>query len=289
MFDSKLKNNIIIFSFAALLAVTISIFLFYTFKPRLDLSKAGPSKVIGKAEAAGKRAEPKPNYLSEEQLASQAKQNIGSIHLPILLYHKTPDNFELQMQHLRDTGYTPVTMQEVSGIISKKTKGPAKPIAITFDDGFSDQFKAFEILKKFNFKSTSYIIVGGKESNYCIGSERRPENNCGDSYMSWDEVKRLSDSGLVEIGSHSIDHLQLSALPEIIQKFQIIESKKILEAKIGKSVTSFAYPYGKYNQTSISLVRLAGYTNGVGVEASEDQNINNLFILNRIRDTKDLR
>lgn len=225
--------------------------------------------------------------LSKPVSATSAKP-ANQIYLPILLYHKTPEDFDMQMKHLKDYGYSTVSMQEATEIINGQIKGPSKPVAITFDDGFSDQLKAFEILKKYNFKATFYIIIGSKASDYCIGVEKR-NKDCGDSYLNWNEVKQISDSGLVEIGSHTVDHLQLSALDENSQRYQIFESKKFLEEKIGKRVASFAYPYGKYNQASINLVREAGYTNATTVAASEYQTSEGIMLLNRIRNTKDLR
>ncbi len=295
MLKRKQKINIIIASALIIIFAVLSILSLIIFRPKefsfinfLHHNYKSASIVV-KVEAAGKKAEPEKTTPIANQAASTTKSASNSIYLPILLYHKTPDNFEAQMQHLKDTGYTPVTMQELVAILNKQIKGPSKPIAITFDDGFSGQLKAIDILKKFNYKSTFYIIVGGKASNYCIGAERKAENHCGDSYLSWNEIINLSNSGLVEIGSHTIDHLQLSGLSESNQKFQIFESKKILENKLGKPVLSFAYPYGKFNQISINLVRQAGYNNATGVNGSEFQSLDGIFTLNRIRDTKDLK
>jgi len=218
----------------------------------------------------------------------EAKQASTGVHLPILLYHKTPANFDFQMKHLADTGYTPVFMQEAYLILEGKITGPAKPVAITFDDGFTDQLEAVKILKKYNFKSTFYIIVGGDLSGWCIGAEKK-SNTCGDYYLNWDQIKTIQSSGLVEIGSHTVDHLQLASLNEAAQRFQIFESKKTLELNLGVSILSFCYPYGNFNTTSEQLAKEAGYNNATTVVASEYQNPTLPFRLNRIRDTKDLR
>lgn len=74
-------------------------------------------------------------------------QNI-SLQLPILMYHKTPINFESQLQHLTATGYSAITMRTASRILRGIEPAPPKPVVITFDDGYSDQLLAFELLKK---------------------------------------------------------------------------------------------------------------------------------------------
>ncbi len=218
----------------------------------------------------------------------EAKKASTGVHLPILLYHKTPANFDFQMKHLVDAGYTPVFMQEVYMILTGKMAGPTKPVAITFDDGFSDQLQAAEILKKYNFKSTFYVFTGGELSGWCIGIERTA-TNCGDSYLNWAQIKILQGSGLIEVGSHTVDHLQLASLNEAAQRFQIFESKRILEQNLGVSVLSFCYPYGNFNTITERLAKEAGYNNATTTVGSEYQNPNLLFRLNRIRDTKDLR
>lgn len=218
----------------------------------------------------------------------EIKKINGTVHLPILLYHKTPANFDFQMKHLVDAGYTPVFMQEVYMILTGKMAGPAKPVAITFDDGFSDQLQATEILKKYNFKSTFYVLIGGELSGWCVGVERNV-TTCGDSYLNWAQIKTLQGSGLIEVGSHTVDHLQLASLNEAAQRFQIFESKRILEQNLGVSVLSFCYPYGNFNTITERLAKEAGYNNATTTVGSEYQNPNLLFRLNRIRDTKDLR
>ena len=293
MLDKKQKYNIAIISFVVIIISAVLMYLVLLARTSKSMplafikNKSITTNIIGKVEAAGKKSEPSMASEGNSTDNLEAKTDNG-VHFPILLYHKTPDNFEFQMQHLKDTGYTPVTMQEGYEIITKKSPGPSKPVAITFDDGFSDQLKAFDILKKYNFKATFYIIVGGNASDYCIGAEKT-KNGCGDSYMSWDQIKTISDSGLIEIASHTIDHLQLSSLSPSKQKFQIFESKRIIQERLGKQIYSFAYPYGKLNQVSMGLVAQAGYTNATGVNASEYQSPKDIFNLNRIRDTKDLK
>ena len=77
--------------------------------------------------------------------------------------------------------------------------------------------------------------------------------------MSWLQIKELDAIG-VEIGSHSLTHRHLPALDDINLKQELSVSKQVLEDKLGKAVTSFAYPYGEYNQRVIKAVIDSGYT-----------------------------
>jgi len=80
--------------------------------------------------------------------------------------------------------------------------------------------------------------------------------------LSEDEVRRVADGGLVEVGAHTVSHPVLSALPERTQKQEITESRARLEAILGRPVESFAYPYGTradYLPSTVDIAREAGF------------------------------
>jgi peptidoglycan/xylan/chitin deacetylase (PgdA/CDA1 family) len=80
--------------------------------------------------------------------------------------------------------------------------------------------------------------------------------------MTVDEVRTLEAEGLVELGSHTVTHPRLSALPANMQREELEDSKAVLEEIIGRPVTSFAYPFGSremYTAETVWLVREAGY------------------------------
>jgi peptidoglycan/xylan/chitin deacetylase (PgdA/CDA1 family) len=81
--------------------------------------------------------------------------------------------------------------------------------------------------------------------------------------LTRDEVSLLARGGLVEIGCHTVTHPALSALAPASQEDEIRQSKASLEDVVGRSVVSFAYPYGRpcdYTQQTVSLVRDAGFS-----------------------------
>lgn len=204
------------------------------------------------------------------------------ITLPILIYHKPPADFETQLQYLKKQGYTTVHMSEVASAFAHHTSLPPKPVVITFDDGFSDQLKAADLLKKYNMEATFYLITGGERSGWCIGIERHP-GKCGDSYMNWNEVSSLASNPLFEIGAHTQDHLSLPAYPADVQSAQINISKQILQQHLGMAITTFAYPYGAYNTTTVDIVRLAGFTTAVTTQNGTTQDEKAPLTLRRVR------
>lgn len=213
--------------------------------------------------------------------------NHGVFQVPILMYHKTPADFESQLQDLAAKGYTTITLDELAGAFYAGLALPAKPVVITYDDGFSDQMTAFALLRKYNMKATYYIINGGPGSQYCIGSNRRPAP-CGDAYLSWDEVRTLDKSGLITIAAHTVDHANLAGLSEADRLYQMRQSKLELEAQLGHPVHHLAYPYGAFSPEVIASAQAAGFVTAVSTIAGTDQALSNVFALKRVRDTYSL-
>jgi peptidoglycan/xylan/chitin deacetylase (PgdA/CDA1 family) len=75
-----------------------------------------------------------------------------------------------------------------------------------------------------------------------------------------DEVCSLTEGGLVDVGAHTMSHALLSAHTKDFQQAEIRQSKVYLEELLGNPVTSFCYPFGKYSEETVSLVREAGFT-----------------------------
>jgi peptidoglycan/xylan/chitin deacetylase (PgdA/CDA1 family) len=80
--------------------------------------------------------------------------------------------------------------------------------------------------------------------------------------MTREELQHLARSKWVTVGAHSVTHSRLSALSEHQQSKEIYSSKSQLESMLGKTITTFSYPYGRkddYNQISVRLCREAGF------------------------------
>lgn len=115
-----------------------------------------------------------------------------------------------------------------------------KVVILNFDDGRKTQFThAKPILDRYGFKATFYIV--------CNYIEEKP------GFMNWNEVKQLYEEGH-DIGSHSMDHLDLSKLSTKDLEYEIGESKECLKDH-GMDATSFAYPFNK-GSTDRSVVNI---------------------------------
>lgn len=193
-------------------------------------------------------------------MESQQESRIARV--PILSYHLvrpsyprddwlikeylvTSDVFDEEMNYLSSNGYHVIPFSALEAYIDEGTPLPPKPVIISFDDGWENQFAyAFPILQKYRLTATFFIYTNAIDST---------------NHLTWGQVKTMSDAGMV-IGSHSLSHPFLAKIADATDLWrEIADSKKIIEEHIGKTVNEFAYPYGSYNQATIADVEKAGY------------------------------
>jgi peptidoglycan/xylan/chitin deacetylase (PgdA/CDA1 family) len=156
-----------------------------------------------------------------------------------------------------------LTAKDLGELFAGKGILPAKPVVLTFDDGYRDFYTdVFPVLKKYNAKATVYMIAG------FVGYK----NNLTDA-----QLKELAVSGLVDIGAHTVHHVGLTHGSSPMIEQEVTEGKKILEIMTGQPVVSFAYPNGEYDDVVATVVRQAGYTTAVstkpGIETGERTDI----------------
>ncbi len=102
-------------------------------------------------------------------------------------------------------------------------------------------------------------------------------------FMTWPQIKEMSDNGM-EIGSHTITHRILSQLSIQEQQTEISHSKAIIERNINKTVSSLAYPVGRYHCYDIESEKAAekyGYKVAFNNEAGSHRHVTNCFNINR--------
>jgi len=118
-------------------------------------------------------------------------------------------------------------------------------VAITFDDGFRDNLTvALPLLEKFNLPMTLFVTAG------FVGL---------DGYLSPDELLEISRHPLITIGAHGLNHLHFNELSREEAKYELVESRRMLEDFTGKKVELMAWPYGECNEELEDLSADAGY------------------------------
>lgn len=211
--------------------------------------------------------------------------------VPILMYHAisekaarrflpfavAPKEFESHIRFLRVERYTTYT---VSGYLRALDTGKlaAKPIVLTFDDGFADFFETvMPVLMNNAMTATLYAVSGavGGTSGWLSssGEENRP-------LMNWPQLASIAKSG-IEIGAHSVTHPALDLVPLKIARAEIAGSKKTLEDRLGMPVQSFAYPYGYYSRKIRDIVEEEGFSSACAVNYAASSAAEDRFLLSR--------
>lgn len=215
--------------------------------------------------------------------------------VPVLIYHQIIDGvhaggetsislqrFTEQMRYLHEAGYTTVSMRALVDHMRGKNVLPKKSVVLTFDDGWKNVLNAVPVLNTFQFKASFWIIT---------------EAGVGRDYVEWSDVIALGRNPDFEVYSHTATHPwdPWSNLVTWVDgdspRFgpadalrELVDSKRLLEDKLGRSVPYLAWPVGWYNDRLIEMAKQAGYEalltaeDGANGSGSDPYQIKRLFV-----------
>lgn len=109
----------------------------------------------------------------------------------------------------------------------------------------------------------------------------KSEVRLGYRTMNSDELNTFANNGLYEIGGHSITHPILTKLPLEIKRQELLQSKKFLEDLLCRPVENFSFPYGYWDEQTISLIKECGYKAACSTIRFPVLKRNNLYLLPR--------
>lgn len=199
--------------------------------------------------------------------------------VPVLNYHQVNDEeqnmltvpteeFNKQMQYLEDEGYHTINPDQLYMYVTEGTPLPTKPILITFDDGYKDNYtNAFPILKEHNFIATIFLV-----SDYM---ERF------DNYLTWEQVEEMNEYGIY-FGSHTLSHEELAPLSDEEAFRQLSQSKSVIEWRTLKWVEFIAFPCGTFTDNTLQQALKAGYKGGFTVRYDLTREGDFPFDMNRV-------
>jgi len=198
------------------------------------------------------------------------------LRIPVLMYHRvikdppsasscgtwvTAKLFEEQLKSIRRQGLSPITFKDYAALMRGDCALPARPIILTFDDGYEDNYTiAFPMLQKYGFGAVLFVVTSEKERTNCWDPEQPRAH-----LLSAAQMREMARSG-IEFGSHTISHSDLTALPVEKVEQELATSKDTLEQMLCTEVSSFAYPYGRLNEDVKQAVSHANYMFAVAAD-----------------------
>ena len=198
--------------------------------------------------------------------------------VPVLNYHQVNDEkhsaltlhvdqFREQMEYLHNQGYNTITLAQLYDYLENGTELPNKPIVITFDDGYVDNYKnVLPILKEYNMKATLFMISDAANTP---------------GFVSTEQMHQMEAGGF-DIQGHTNHHKILTKIDSTELPDALLGGKTSLEGILGEPIEYLAYP-GGFNDMLVQYVtKQSGYKMAFTVQPGTVQPGDNLYALNRL-------
>ena len=200
--------------------------------------------------------------------------------IPVLLYHSvndrpaaadrqwtvSPADFASHLSAVSASGRVAMTVTEIAKALRGERALPPRPVGITFDDGFSDNYGALALLQALGLRATIYITTGE------VGGRCR---------LSRRQIAELAGASAVEVGAHAVRHRRLDEFDAPELGAEVRGSRSHLEDLAGAAVDSFAYPHGAFDRSVRDAVIAAGYRSAAAVKNALSHDGDDPFALAR--------
>ena len=222
-------------------------------------------------------------------------------HFLILNYHditvdakSSPNSMDVSIEHFKDhlkwlqkNNYKIISVQNVFDAAAGQSKLPDKSVLLTFDDGYQSFYnQVFPLLKKYHYPATIALVGTWMDGNITPTEPGKP-------LLSWEQIREIKQSGLVEIASHTYDlhkglignpqgNTQAAAVTRIYDepmmvyetnedyvnriRIALLKSAEFIFQHAGVRPRVLIWPYGEYNQQSIQASREAGMPMTMGLK-----------------------
>ena len=203
--------------------------------------------------------------------------------IPVLMYHHvsphpgdmvtvTPETFEGQMRHLAEGGYRAISLDDLLRCIRGEMTPEGRMVAITFDDGWIDNYVyAFPVLERYGLPAAVFIVtdwVDSESAGSHLTSDVLPHREAkkaaergggGGVVLDWERIQRARAGGHISFYSHTCSHRKCDRIPAEEVREELLRSKETLEKRLGVPCPFLCWPYGKFSKESVDLAREAGY------------------------------
>ncbi|AXY75594.1 hypothetical protein D3H65_17140 [Paraflavitalea soli] len=150
------------------------------------------------------------------------------------------NSLEAQLQYLKQEGYHSIGLSDLVNHILISTPLPEKPILISFDDGYRDNFTtAYPLFEKYGIKANIFLVPA------FLRQEATRAGHEASTYLRLEDIQAM-DPGLVEYGLHSFDHKSYKILDNDAITADLLQCKNALTEMGISFQPCLAFPYGAY-------------------------------------------
>ncbi|NJO73020.1 MAG: polysaccharide deacetylase family protein [Leptolyngbyaceae cyanobacterium RM1_406_9] len=191
--------------------------------------------------------------------------------VPILMYHDilpekevffdvTPEEFREHLELIKENGLTPVSMDQLVAHLRTGLPLPEKPVLLTFDDGYKGHYDyVLPLLQEYGYPGLFSIYT------------HKVSRDHGRPGLTWEQLEEMAADPLVTIAAHSVMHpSDLRELSDETLQQEIVQSRQILQERLGIPIRYFTYPEGKYDARVAGEVRKAGFEAALTMNDAEN-------------------
>lgn len=218
-------------------------------------------------------------------VAAETTGTAPAVCLPIIMYHGILEDparigryvisatqFEKDLEYIRSAGYETIVMADLLAYVSEGTPLPEKPIMLTFDDGYyNNYFYAYPLLKKYGMRAVISPVVSWSQQ---YSDSPQEQDHPVYSHITWAQIREMVESGAVEIQSHSYDmHYcesgkrkgTLKRAGETAEQYRLVlqqdltTAQQLLTQNAGVTPTVFTYPYGAICDEAKAIIQEMGF------------------------------
>jgi peptidoglycan/xylan/chitin deacetylase (PgdA/CDA1 family) len=155
------------------------------------------------------------------------------------------------MNYLYKNNYNVISLERLLNLLNSRQKIPKKTVAITFDDGYEDNYSnALPVLRNYNFPAVIFLTTGKIGDKDYINKRgiKMP-------MLDWSQIEDMHNTDLINFGSHTVSHPRLSKIQIEKAMIEMKNSKYEIETRLNKKCRFFCLPYGDYNVEVINMAR----------------------------------